>query len=176
MRSSFNLDNYWMRRRQNTSSHLTNQTNTTKDTQKYFYLTLGWLKNTCTTLSTSGQITQLSYCKRLQVRNQITTWPTSRMFSKESFALGSSSWTHEYMMVSDTSCYQCQRSKVKRSKVGLSGLMSWAEGSDDVVLPSGHLQNLQSACLTSMSLVASTSGPSMSTGLGEMHSTFCTRW
>lgn len=46
----------------------------------------------------------------------------------------------------------------------------------EVNSPSTHLQNFPGDSLTSISLTGSVSGPRMSTGLGEVHSTFWTRW
>ncbi len=47
---------------------------------------------------------------------------------------------------------------------------------DEVNSPSTHLQNFPGDSLTSISLTGSVSGPRMSTGRGEVHSTFWTRW
>lgn len=42
-------------------------------------------------------------------------------------------------------------------------------------LPRGHLQNFPGDSLTNMSFTASSKGPRIRTGLGEVQSTFCTR-
>lgn len=47
---------------------------------------------------------------------------------------------------------------------------------DKVNSPSTHLQNFPGVSLTSISLTGSVSGPRISTGRGEVHSTFWTRW
>lgn len=60
---------------------------------------------------------------------------------------------------------------------GWSSLLSGVDGLRRVLSsPGRQRQNLAGLSVTSRSLLASTSGPSSSTGLGEEHSTLWTRW
>lgn len=78
------------------------------------------------------------------------------------------------------SCGEKEMQEMQASKPRLAMQMcpflSPDEHLDEENSPSTHLQNFPGDSLTSISLTGSVSGPRMSTGRGEVHSTFWTRW